>query len=227
MYKRQDVYIVEGAYGINSGQAADQNTVRGQETVAYLQLLGDHYPQVKGISLWIGGDPGAGWFSFCHSNGPNAESHRPVVYAVEAACHDQDPEPGPPPEPDPLPGPETDEWEWDDLTDHMINTVRWTEPPRPQDTQWRVCRIEVQPQADNFSLFAVLPTGSGAQVRFSWPGGEVIRSPKADPLAPGGAREWAASMPMFAPWGAYAVEIVGNSVRVDGLGLYDLSLIHI
>ena len=125
-----------------------------------------------------------------------------------------------------MPGPETDLWDWDDLTDHMINTVRWTDPPRPQDTQWRVNRIEVQPATDNFSLFAVLPTGSGAQVRFSWPGGEVICSPKADPLAPGGAREWAASMPMFAPWGAYAVEIVGNSCRVDGLGLYDSNLDH-
>ena len=228
--KGKDIYIVEGAYGINSGQAADQNTVRGQETVAYLRLLGEQYPQVKGISLWIGGDPGAGWFSFCHSNGPNAESHRPVVYAVEAACHGEDPEPAPAPHPGPppQPGPEppTGDWATDALTQHMIDTVRWTDAPRPQDTQWRVNRIEVQPDTDSFSLFAVLPTGSGTQARFSWPGGEVIRSPKADPLAPPGATEWAASMPMFAPWGAYAVEIVGNSQRVDGLGLYDSNLDH-
>jgi hypothetical protein len=83
--KGKDFYVVEGAYGINSGQAPDQNTVRGQETVAYLKLLGERYPQVKGVALWIGGDPGAGWFAFCHSNGSNPESHRPVVYAVEAA----------------------------------------------------------------------------------------------------------------------------------------------
>jgi len=82
----KDIYVVEGCYGVNSGQAPDQNTVRGQETVAYLRLLGEKYPQVKGVALWIGGDPGAGWFAFCHSNGPNPESHRPVVYAVEAAC---------------------------------------------------------------------------------------------------------------------------------------------
>jgi len=224
--KGKDVYIVEGAYGINSGQAEDQNTVRGQETVAYLKLLGEQYPQVKGISLWIGGDPGAGWFSFCHSNGPNPESHRPVVYAVEAACHDQDPEPGPAPNPQPLPGPDSDDFNWDDLTDHMISTVRWTEAPRPQDTHWRVNTIEVQPQTDNFSLFAVLPAGSGAQVRFSWPTGEVFVAPKADLMAPPGAQGWAASMPMFAPWGAYAVEIVGNSQRVDGLGLYGSDLDH-
>lgn len=84
--KGKDIYVVEGCYGVNSGQAPDQNTVRGQETVAYLKLLGDKYPQVKGVALWIGGDPGAGWFAFCHSNGPNPESHRPVVYAMEAAC---------------------------------------------------------------------------------------------------------------------------------------------
>ena len=84
--KGKDIYIVEGAYGINSGQAADQNTVRGEQTVSYLRLLGEKYPQVKGVALWIGGDPGAGWFAFCHSNGANPESHRPVVYAVEAAC---------------------------------------------------------------------------------------------------------------------------------------------
>jgi hypothetical protein len=82
----KDIYVVEGAYGINSGQAADQNTVRGQETVAYLRLLGEKYPQVKGVALWIGGDPGAGWFAFCHSNGSDPQSHRAVVYAVEAAC---------------------------------------------------------------------------------------------------------------------------------------------
>ena len=222
----KDIYIVEGAYGINSGQAADQNTVRGQQTVAYLQLLGEYYPQVKGIALWIGGDPGAGWFSFCHSNGPNPESHRPVVYAVEAACKGADPQPGPAPEPEPLPGPDTDQWDWDALTEHMIATVRWTEAPRPHDPQWQVTRIQVEPETNNFSLFAVLPPGSGAQVRFSWPGGEVIRSPKADPLAPYLAREWAASMPMFAPWGAYSVEIVGNSQKVSGLGLYSSNLDH-
>ena len=225
----KDVYIVEGAYGINSGQAADQNTVRGQETVAYLRLLGEKYPQVKGISLWIGGDPGAGWFSFCHSNGPNPESHRPVVYAVEAACHDQDPEPEPPHPPDPPQPPHPPQptgVDPDGLTTEMVDRLQWADPPRPSDPHWWVTRVEVQPETDSFSLFAVLPPGSGAQVRFSWPGGEVFVSPKADPMAPEGAREWAASMPMFAPWGAYAVEIVGNSQRVDGLGLYGSDLDH-
>jgi hypothetical protein len=107
----KDIYVVEGAYGINSGQAADQNTVRGQETVAYPRLLGERYPQVKGVALWIGGDPGAGWFAFCHSNGSDPQSHRPMVYAVEAACKGEpakpQPEPAPEPEPPvPEPGPE-------------------------------------------------------------------------------------------------------------------------
>ena len=220
----KDVYIVEGAYGVNSGQAADQNTVRAQETVAYLELLGEKYPQVKGISLWIGGDPGAGWFAFCHSDGPNPESHRPVVYAVELACKGGDPLPEPVPAP-PM-DPAADTWDWDALTEPMIEAVEWTAPQDPSAPQWSVCRVEVQPETNNFSLFAVLPPGTGAQVRFSWPGGEVFRSPQADPLAPPGAREWAASMPMFAPWGAYAVEVVGNSQRVSGLGLYAENLDH-
>jgi hypothetical protein len=226
--KGKDIYVVEGAYGIGSGQAPDQNTVRGQETVAYLNLLGQQYPQVKGIALWIAGDPGAGWFAFCHSNGPNPESHRPVVYMVEAACKGQndDGHPGPPtptPEPEPLPVTPT-KVEWPGLTDEMIASVRITAAPRPSDPHWKVTRVEVQPQTDKLVLYAVLPPGSAVQARFSWSTGETFSAPKADIYEPIGAREWAASMPMFAPWGAYAVEMVGNSERVSGLGLYGSDL---
>jgi hypothetical protein len=226
--KGKPVYIVEGAYGINSGQAPDQNTVRGQETVAYLRLLGDKYPQVKGISLWIGGDPGAGWFAFCHSNGPNPESHRPVVYAVEAACKAGGGQVEPAPEPQPQPAPEPTVTpgtvDWDGLTDAMKSAVTITAAPRSSEPHWKATRVEVQPQADKMVLYAVLPVGEAVQVRFSWGDGEVFRAPKADPYEPEGAREWAASMPMFAPWGAYGVEVVGNSERVSGLGLYGSDL---
>jgi hypothetical protein len=214
----KDMYIVEGAYGVNSGQPADQNTVRSEETVAYLRLLGEEYPQVKGIALWIGGDPGAGWFSFCHSNGSNPASHRPVVYAVERACT------GDVPDPLPQPVPEPPALDWDGLSEEMKRRVRILPAPHPEEDHWTLSRVEVQPEADNMSLFAILPPGTAASVRFSWPGGEVLRAPQVDPLAPEGAKEWAASMPMFAPWGAYAVEVTGNSERVEGLGLYGAGL---
>lgn len=214
----KDIYVVEGAYGVNSGQAPDQNTVRGQETVAYLRLLGERYPQVKGIALWIGGDPGAGWFAFCHSNGFDPSSHRPVVYAVEAACQGEIPEPQPEPEPEPGPV------DWDGLSDEMQATVTIFPAATLHEAHWGVNRVEVQPETDNMSLYGVLPPGTDGQVRFSWAEGEVFRAPKADPLAPPGAREWAASMPMFAPWGAYSAEVVGNSERVGGLGLYGSGL---
>jgi hypothetical protein len=223
----KDIYIVEGAYGINSGQAPDQNTLRGQETAAYLQLLGDKYPQVKGVALWIAGDPAAGWFAFCHSNGPNPESHRPVVYAVEAACKADGSGGGNPvdPQPDPDADPTTPAGvEWSGLTDAMKAGVTITAASKPGEPHWKVTRVEVQPETEKMVLYAVLPVGAVVQVRFSWAGGETFGAPKADPYEPQGAREWAASMPMFAPWGAYAVEVVGNSEEVSGLGLYGADL---
>lgn len=229
--KGKPVYIVEGAYGIGSGQAADQNTVRGQETVAYLQLLGDKYPQVKGIALWIGGDPGTGWFAFCHANGGNPESHRPVVYAVEAACIADGPQPQPAPPPPPAPPPQPapappTPVDWDALTDAMIAAVTITPAPNPTEPRWAVTKVEVQPDADKMVLYAVLPPGAAVQARFSWGSEQTFSAPKADIYEPEGARQWAASMPMFAPWGAYAVEIVGNSEKVSGLGLYGSDLDH-
>jgi len=217
----KDIYIVEGAYGISSGQAADQNTVRAQETAAYLRLLGENYPQVKGIALWIGGDPGVGWFAFCHSNGPNPESHRPVVYAVEAACHEGSPEPPPeppaPPPPAPVPTPVV---EFVGLSARMMSMISVLPAVNRGMAHWKVERIEVQPETDHQSLFAAVPIGSKVVVRFSWPGGESFGAPGPDAYAPVGAREWSASMPMFEPWGAYGVTVVGNSEKVTGLGLY-------
>jgi hypothetical protein len=96
-----EIYVVEGAYGTSSGLPADRDTVRGEETVAYLKLLGEEYPQVKGIALWIGGD--RDWFTFRHSEGADPSTHRPVVYAVEKACRE---EPAPPPAPPPGPTPD-------------------------------------------------------------------------------------------------------------------------
>jgi hypothetical protein len=60
--------------------------------------------------------------------------------------------------------------------------------------------------------------------RFSWRDGYVEKPGKGDSLAPEGARVWAASMPMFGPWGSYGVEMVGNSEKVSGVGLYGAAL---
>jgi len=95
----KDVYVVEGAYAVNSGQQHHENTVRGPETVDYLRILGDKYPQVKGISLWIGGD--RMWDAFRYSGAANPESHRPAVWKIHEAClEDAEPEPEPEPNPD-------------------------------------------------------------------------------------------------------------------------------
>jgi hypothetical protein len=221
----KDIYVVEGAYGINSGQAADVNTVRGEETAAYLKLLGEKYPQVKGVALWIGGDPHAGWFAFCHANGPGENDHRPVVYAVESAGQSD----GGEDEAEPGDGDEeteagVEDLDTDGLSDEMVEGLEVTSAARPSEGRWRVTRVEVQPGTDNMSAYAVVPAGSGCMARFSWPDGFAEFAPKADPLAPEGAREWAASMPMFGAWGSYAVEIVGNSEKVSGLGLYGAGL---
>jgi hypothetical protein len=90
------IYNVESGCAINSKWLYHENVTRGEETVAYLKLLGDRYPQVKGIAFFIGGD--RQWDAFRHSGDWSPQSHRPVVYAVENACHE---EPPPPPPPDP------------------------------------------------------------------------------------------------------------------------------
>jgi hypothetical protein len=91
------VYNVESGCAINSKWLWHENITRGEETVAYLKLLGDQYPQVKGIAFFIGGD--RNWDAFRHSNDWSPKSHRPVVYAVENACHEEPPAPPPPPDP--------------------------------------------------------------------------------------------------------------------------------
>lgn len=90
------IYNVESGCAINSPRPWHENTLRGEETVEYLRLLGDHYPQVKGIAFFIGGD--RMWDAFRHSNDATPGSHRPVVKMVEEALR-ADPEPDPAPDP--------------------------------------------------------------------------------------------------------------------------------
>jgi len=91
------VYNVESGCAINSQWLWHENITRGEETVAYLKLLGDEYPQVKGVAFFIGGD--REWAAFRHSDSWSPQSHRPVVYKVQDACHEEPPMPPTPPPP--------------------------------------------------------------------------------------------------------------------------------
>ncbi|HJX37368.1 MAG TPA: hypothetical protein VJ714_02090 [Anaerolineae bacterium] len=103
------------------------------------------------------------------------------------------------------------------LSQEMISALRITPPRRQDQPHWKVVRVEVQPGTYNMSAFAITDAEA---VRFSWPDGEHVVGPKDDAYAPSGARKSAASMPMFAGWGGYGVEVVGNSEAVHGFGLY-------
>jgi len=103
------------------------------------------------------------------------------------------------------------------LSQEMIDRLQIQGPSRSDLPYWKVTRVEVRPGTQNMSAYAKADADA---VRFSWPDGQYTVSPKDDPYAPLGARERAASMPMFAVWGSYAVEVVGNSQVVRGFGLY-------
>lgn len=230
-FSGKDIYIVEGAYGIKweNGNSIDpaHNNVRGEDTVAYLRLL-DQYPQVKGITLWIGGD--RGWQEYRHSDGWDGSTHRPVVRFVEEYVKNElppGPEPPDPPDPPEPPSPPTDV-EYVGLSDEMIDGLTIKPPTNALEAYWKIVRVEVQPETDHQSAFAVADYASGAdRVLFWWTGGEKSESFKADDYAPPGAKDWAASMPMFAAWGGYSVMMTGtlfNSEILHGFGLYGADL---
>jgi hypothetical protein len=124
----------------------------------------------------------------------------------------------PPTPPTPSPSPVQDrDIQFVGLSQGMLDVLEITGPQRATEPYWKVVRVEVQPSTQNMSAFAVTDAEA---VRFSWPDGEHVTTPKDDPYAPVGARHKAASMPMFAGWGAYSVEVVGNSEALHGFGLY-------
>ncbi|HUS70760.1 MAG TPA: hypothetical protein VM075_08300 [Anaerolineae bacterium] len=103
------------------------------------------------------------------------------------------------------------------LSREMIDRLQIEGPSFRDRPYWKVIRVEVKPGTQNMSAYAIADADT---VRFSWPDGEYIVSPKDDPYAPAGARQRAASMPMFAAWGGYSVEVLGNSQVLRGFGLY-------
>lgn len=137
------------------------------------------------------------------------------------------PVPGPSPTPTPSPGPQPEVpmgIEYVGLSEEMKERLFVIPADNLSQPYWKIVKVEVQPDTDNFSAFAILPAGTHIAAEFSWPDGGMTAMPKADLYAPEGAKEWAASMPMFNPWGPYRVEIQGNSERLDGFGLYGADL---
>lgn len=131
--------------------------------------------------------------------------------------HSRFPDADPPPDPPtPQPGRLTDV-EFVGLSQEMVDGLRVAGPGSGGQPYWKVARVEVQPGTDSMSAYAV---ANAEEVRFSWPDGDHVVVPKDDAYAPVGARHDAASMPMFAGWGAYSVEVVGNSETLQGFGLY-------
>jgi hypothetical protein len=113
------------------------------------------------------------------------------------------------------------------LSDEMINALQ-IYPYDAAEPHWAIWRIEIQPQTNNQSAFAVVDGTAPRKVIFSWPSRTFDVYSKADPYAPEGAKENAASMPMFAGWGSYSVKMDGPSDEVRGFGLYgdNLELTH-
>ena len=148
MGTQKPVYIVEGTYGMGSGESWLTDQTRGRETVEYLKEL-DKYPYVKGIALWIGGD--RGWDAFRFSDG---NTHRPVVFAIEKACKEGSVTPPPPPPP-PEPPPEPSRIEYVGLSIEMIARLEIRRPQDPTQPYWKIARVEVQPKTDNMSAWAI------------------------------------------------------------------------
>ena len=142
-----------------------------------------------------------------------------------------DPDPGPEPDPGPDPQPQPEEpmgIEFVGLSQEMIAALVLKSAPLTDRPYWKITKVEIQPQTDNQSVFAVIPMGEQMGAEFGWGQTIEVKYPKADAYAPNGAREWAASMPMFAAWGSYSVRLAGNSEMLRGIGLYGdaLQLTH-
>ena len=103
------------------------------------------------------------------------------------------------------------------LSREMVDSLQIEGPSHRDQQYWKVSRVEVRPGTQNMSAYTI---ANADAVRFSWPDGEYTVPPKDDPYAPPGAQRRAASMPMFAVWGGYSVEVLGNSQVLRGFGLY-------
>jgi hypothetical protein len=178
-------------------------------------------------NMWLSHDaaaswPGSGWTLNQWASGEAPAYKHMNDIAPFTRWKGAPPEPPPPPEPEPEPG--DGDMDYDGLSEEMIAALGFLPAPSPTEPHWKVARIEVQPAVDHQSAFAVIPEGEEVQAIFSWPGEQFVAKPKPDPYAPVGARQWAASMPMYNAWGAYTVKLEGNSETISGFGLYGADL---
>ena len=228
-FSGKPIYIVEGCYGIQweNGNSIDpaHNNVRGEDTVAYLRLL-DQYPQVQGITFWIGG--WTGWQEHRHSDDAGPGSHRPVVFYVEQYVKGELPAPPPPePPPDPGPGPTPEVMMRAYLKDgsetdpgKLLEAYSVVIAPC-QGPGFYVVEVRERCEPANCDIWVKGQSGElmpSQAVRWGWPGTEVSQNTgpdgrvgfamantaKYDP-AQGGGPHWAA--------------VSGNSETVRGIGM--------
>jgi len=226
-FSGKPIYIVEGCYGIQgeNGNAIDpaQNNVRGEDTVAYLRLL-DQYPQVKGITLWIGG--WTGWQEHRHSDDAGPGSHRPVVFYVERYVKGELPAPPPaPPDPGPEPQPEVkmraylkdgSEIEPAELLEEYAMSVELCEGPG-----FRVVELRERCESNTCDVHVKGMGGEllvGQAVRWGWPGTEI-----SQPTGYDGRVGFVMGLksyynPAQTP-GPHWVAVVGTSDLVSGIGM--------
>ena len=140
-----------------------------------------------------------------------------------------EPPPAPAPGPDPQPQPPA-EIEFVGLTEDMIGMLAVTGPDDPSAPYWKVVRVEIQPETNNQSAFAIADMQKRYTANFFWPDGEHLVDSEDDEGTIPEGRVNVASMPLFACWGPYGVEIYGNSEALVGFGLYgdppDLEITH-
>lgn len=177
-------------------------------------------------NMWLSHDgpaswPGSGWKlnQWALGEAPAWRDMHELPYFTRAEGTDVDPDPV---DPDPI------DIEFVGLTDEMIERLTLSGPDDSAQPYWKIYRVEIQATTDNMSAFAVLPRERVGEVMFRWPSGSQLAWPKHDEYAPVGAKDWAASMPMFNAWGGYSVEVQDNSEAIHGFGLYgdNLELTH-
>ena len=176
--------------------------------------------------FWIYEDSGSTWdhcglvenWFYAQDHGGDRTTN--LWRALEHEDWGEIPDPPEPPEP-PIPPtpPEPTDIEFVGLTEEMINWLSLSGPEDPTQPYWKITRVEIQPQTNNMSAYAVY-TNYMEYAEFWWGSGQHEDLGSEDELAPEGAKQWAASMPMFATWGSYGVRLGGNSEGIFSFGLY-------
>jgi len=131
------------------------------------------------------------------------------------------PLPPAPPPPDPVIG----DVVFVGLSEEMIDMLSISGPADLTKPYWKIVRIEIQPQCDKQSVFAILLPSTPFMMQMFWANGESGWAlPKADQYEPMGAREWSASQPVFrGGWGSYGIRLNPelNAESLWGVGLYE------